>query len=95
MGDEPAALGYVDMFTDVLDALEEQRAPREDFYDGYIVNAIIDAAYTSVEGASCLVDLGDGQKPHDATATASYSDNTLEATVTFDDNTVWSFTGSR
>ena len=48
VGDEAAALGYVDMFTDVLDALEQDRPPMEDFYDGYIVNAIIDAAYASV-----------------------------------------------
>ena len=49
VGDEPSALGYVDMFTDVLDALEGKRKPMEDFYDGYIVNAIVDAAYKSVE----------------------------------------------
>jgi predicted dehydrogenase len=48
VGDEPAALGYVDMFTDVLDTLEQQTKPMEDFYDGYVVNAIIDAAYASV-----------------------------------------------
>lgn len=47
VGDEPAALGYVDMFADVLDAIEQQRAPMEDFYDGYVVNAIVDAAYAS------------------------------------------------
>lgn len=49
VGDEPAALGYVDMFTDVLDSLEQQTKPMEDFYDGYVVNAIIDAAYKSSE----------------------------------------------
>lgn len=48
VGDESAALGYVDMFTDVLDALEHQSAPMETFYDGYVVNAIMDAAYASV-----------------------------------------------
>lgn len=49
VGDEAAALGYVDMFTDVLDQLESGGKPMEDFYDGYIVNAIIDAAYVSVQ----------------------------------------------
>lgn len=48
VGDEPGALGYVDMFTDMFDALESGRSPREDFYDGYVVNAIIDAAYASM-----------------------------------------------
>jgi len=47
VGDEPGALGYTDMFADVLNALENQTAPMEDFYDGYVVNAIIDAAYRS------------------------------------------------
>ncbi len=49
VGDELTALGYVDMFADVLSAMEESRKPREDFYDGYVVNAIIDAAYRSVD----------------------------------------------
>lgn len=49
VGDETAALGYVEMFTDALDALEQGRTPRETFYDGYVVNAIIDAAYQSIQ----------------------------------------------
>ena len=49
VGDEPAALGYVEMFTDVLNNLESGNPPMEDFYDGYVVNSIIDAAYRSVE----------------------------------------------
>lgn len=49
LGDEAAALGYVDMFADMFDSLEQNRTPRETFYDGYIVNAIIDAAYKSVD----------------------------------------------
>lgn len=49
VGDEPAALGYVDMFTDVLGALEQGKQPSETFYDGYVVNAIMDSAYKSIE----------------------------------------------
>ncbi len=49
VGDETAALGYVEMFSDVLDALEQGKSPRETFYDGYVVNAIMDAAYRSVQ----------------------------------------------
>jgi len=37
------------MFTDMFNAIDEQRQPTETFYDGYIVNAIIDAAYASVK----------------------------------------------
>jgi hypothetical protein len=36
------------MFQDMLDAHESGRAPMETFYDGYIVNAIIDACYRSM-----------------------------------------------
>ncbi len=49
VGDEPSALGYTDMFADVLDALDAGRSPLETFYDGYVVNAIVDAAYASTK----------------------------------------------
>ncbi|QDU75359.1 1,5-anhydro-D-fructose reductase [Bremerella volcania] len=49
VGNEGAALGYDDMFADVLTQMEHGGTPREDFYDGYVVNAIIDAAYQSVK----------------------------------------------
>ncbi len=48
VGDEAGALGYVDMFDNVLGALETRQPPSETFYDGYVVNAIIDAAYASI-----------------------------------------------
>lgn len=48
VGDEVAALGYTPMFHDMLEAFEQQRAPMETFYDGYVVNAIMDAAYVSI-----------------------------------------------
>lgn len=49
VGDEPAALGYVEMFNDVLGAIENNKEPAETFYDGYVVNSIIDAAYKSMD----------------------------------------------
>ncbi|PQO33392.1 oxidoreductase [Blastopirellula marina] len=49
VGNEGAALGYDDMFADVLTQMESGGKPQEDFYDGYVVNAIIDAAYQSVQ----------------------------------------------
>lgn len=48
-GDELNELGYNHMFADMFDAIEQGRAPRETFYDGYVVNAIMDAAYHSVQ----------------------------------------------
>lgn len=47
VGDEVSELGYVDMFTDMFDAIDEGRDPKETFYDGYVVNAIMDAAFKS------------------------------------------------
>jgi predicted dehydrogenase len=48
VGDEVGSLGYLAMFMDMLNAMDKGVAPMETFYDGYIVNAIMDAAYTSV-----------------------------------------------
>ena len=47
VGNEPSALGYIDMFANVLNAFENGTEPSETFYDGYIVNAIMDSAYRS------------------------------------------------
>lgn len=49
VGDEVGRLGYAEMFADMLDALDRGDQPRETFHDGYVVNAIIDAAYRSVD----------------------------------------------
>jgi hypothetical protein len=49
VGDEVSELGYVDMFSDMFGAIDEGRAPQETFYDGYVVNAIMDAAYRSAK----------------------------------------------
>ena len=47
VGDEVHELGYNHMFADMFDALESGKKPGEDFYDGYVVNAIMDACYKS------------------------------------------------
>ncbi len=47
VGDEITTLGYSAMFNDMLEAFDVGRKPMEDFYDGYVVNAIMDAAYQS------------------------------------------------
>jgi predicted dehydrogenase len=49
VGDEVSELGYVDMFSDMFKAMDEGRQPMETFYDGYVVNAIIDSCYRSAE----------------------------------------------
>jgi hypothetical protein len=37
------------MFTDMFDALDAGREPRETFYDGYVVNAVMDACYAAAK----------------------------------------------
>ena len=49
VGDEASALGYTDMFTDMFESIDKKLPPKETFYDGYIVNAIVDSAYQSMQ----------------------------------------------
>jgi predicted dehydrogenase len=49
VGDEVVELGYVDMFTDMFRAIESGTQPQETFYDGYVVNAVMDAAFRSAK----------------------------------------------
>jgi predicted dehydrogenase len=52
VGDEVAELGYADMFADMFDAMEQGREPVETLYDGYVVNAVMDACYRSATSRS-------------------------------------------
>jgi predicted dehydrogenase len=49
VGDEINDLGYNHMFAEMFNCMENETAPRETFYDGYVVNVIIDAAYKSAK----------------------------------------------
>ena len=49
VGDEVGSLGYVEMFMDMFNSMDKDTKPMETFYDGYIVNSIIDAAYKASE----------------------------------------------
>jgi predicted dehydrogenase len=49
VGDEINELGYYHMFTEMFRCIENGTAPRETFYDGYIVNCVLDAAYRSAK----------------------------------------------
>jgi predicted dehydrogenase len=75
VGDEVAELGYVHMFSDMFDAIDDGRQPQETFYDGYVVNAVMDAAYRSAkERAWAPVELEwrGGTTPRIASAPESY-----------------------
>src|SRR5438552_9277125 len=49
VGDEINELGYNHMFSDMFFSIENGTAPKETFYDGYVVNSILDAAYRSAK----------------------------------------------
>ncbi|MFN7492079.1 MAG: Gfo/Idh/MocA family protein [Cyclobacteriaceae bacterium] len=49
VGDELNELGYNHMFMDMFNAMENKTQPKETFYDGYVVNSILDAAYRSAK----------------------------------------------
>lgn len=49
VGDEVVELGYTDMLTDMFNAFENKTDPKETFYDGYVVNEIMDACYRSAK----------------------------------------------
>lgn len=49
VGDELNELGYNHMFMDMFNAIEEGVSPKETFYDGYVVNAVLDAAMKSAK----------------------------------------------
>ena len=49
VGDELNELGYNHMFTEMFNCIEKGTAPRETFYDGYVVNAVLDACYKSAK----------------------------------------------
>jgi predicted dehydrogenase len=49
VGDEAHELGYTHMFIDMFNAIDNGTQPMETFYDGYVVNVIIDACYLSAK----------------------------------------------
>jgi predicted dehydrogenase len=79
VGDEVHELGYTPMFTEMFNAMDEGREPMETFYDGYIVNAVVDACYRSAksrqwEGVEILDWRGDAK----ADPQAQYAEETTD-----------------
>ncbi|WP_462266801.1 Gfo/Idh/MocA family protein [Mucilaginibacter sp.] len=70
VGDEAHELGYSHMFTEMFECIEDDKQPAETFYDGYVVNAIIDAAYVSAKSGKwepVQLDVWRGDTDTDAT----------------------------
>lgn len=60
VGDEVSELGYTSMFADMFEAMDARHEPMETFYDGYVVNAVVDACYRSAKSRQWeLVELND------------------------------------
>ncbi|AWV96710.1 Gfo/Idh/MocA family protein [Arcticibacterium luteifluviistationis] len=79
VADENQDLGYNHMFNDMFTAYENKTSPTETFYDGYVVNAIMDAAYLSVKSKKWeAIEIEDwrGEEPDSAAShsLASYND---------------------
>lgn len=75
VGDEVHELGYSHMFTDMFEAIDNHKQPAETFYDGYIVNAIIDAAYASAKTKKWeTVQIKDWRGNYEAKANKQYTD---------------------
>jgi predicted dehydrogenase len=81
VGDEMAELGYVDMFADMFGAIDDGRAPQETFYDGYVVNTVMDACYRSAKSRAWeaveLLEWRGGTTPRIATSHETYDGQTV------------------
>jgi predicted dehydrogenase len=91
VGDEVTELGYVDMFADMFDALDGGHEPAETFYDGYVVNAVMDACYRSARtGRWEPLELSwrGGTTPRVARAAATYDGRTVIKRETLPDGRV-------
>jgi predicted dehydrogenase len=80
VGDEASELGYVDMFSDMFRALEKDGMPRETFYDGYVVNAVMDACYRSAKSggwAPVEVDWRGGSTPRISSKPETFEGRTV------------------
>ena len=64
------------MFTDMFNALDTGGTPRETLYDGYVVNAVMDAAYRSANSRAWepveLFEWRGGSTPRIAKAPETY-----------------------
>lgn len=52
VADDLTATGNVDMFVEMFNAIDEDRKPSETFYDGYVVNAVLDACYRAADSGA-------------------------------------------
>jgi predicted dehydrogenase len=88
VGDEISELGYVNMFGDMFNALDDGREPKETFYDGYVVNAIMDACYRSARSKTwepVTMEWRHGSTPRIAKKAATFDGHTVIKSETLPD----------
>ncbi len=82
VGDEAHELGYTTMFSEMFNARDEGREPMETFYDGYVVNAVVDACYRSARSRLWEgIEIDDWRGDPKADAQAQYAEETAEGLV--------------
>ena len=82
VGDEVHELGYTKMFTDMFDSMDAGSEPKETFYDGYVVNTIIDACYRSAKSRQWeTVDIADWRGDPKADRQAQVAEETGDGLV--------------
>ncbi len=82
VGDEAHELGYTTMFSEMFNAMDEGREPMETFYDGYVVNAVVDACYRSARSRLWEgIEIDDWRGDPKADAQAQYAEETAEGLV--------------
>ncbi len=73
-------------------------APQVGFWESCNVDMVAEGSgFVSAPNMSCFVDLGTGsnQAHNIASGSATIADGNISATITFENGTVWSFTGTR
>jgi hypothetical protein len=79
------------MFSDMFHSMEAGTAPMETFYDGYVVNAIMDACYKSAESngwAKVELDWRGGSTPRISSKPQTFEGKTIIKQETLPDGRV-------
>ncbi len=83
---------------EVVVMTDRDGAPQVGFWEFCNVNMTGEGpSYTVAPASSCFVDLGTGSNtPNNiSSGSATFTETSIEATITFENGTVWSFSGTR
>lgn len=80
---------------EVVVMTDGQGQPQVGLWEFCNIQLVGGGPYTAAKDSSCLIDLGDGKKPHAVTAEGRFENGAWSVTATFDEGTVWSWKGTR